>query len=58
MLKDASVQSEAYDEAQPGDPWAGIPRRYDPENVQLLCRDCHTWKHRQVREWDLKRTPT
>jgi hypothetical protein len=35
--------------------WREYPeRRYDPENVQLLCRECHTWRHRQVREWDFR----
>ena len=35
--------------------WQEYPeRRYDPENIQLLCRECHTWKHRQVREWDFR----
>jgi len=39
--------------------WQEYPeRRYDPENVQLLCRDCHTWKHRQVREWDFRPKPS
>ena len=41
-------------------PWKTFPEgQYDPENLQLLCRDCHASKHQEERtnrEWPLEAT--
>jgi len=40
-------------------PWSKAPElRYDPENLQVLCRACHAWKEAQGREMDFRRPGT
>lgn len=36
-------------------PWAKFPeQRYDSDNLQVLCRECHTWKEDQGTEMDFR----
>jgi len=36
-------------------PWSRAPeQRYDPENLQVLCRECHAWKEAQGTEMNFR----